>query len=233
MIDRSAVSPCQCVGDVGGVAGPPAFPESGFRQGGPHTVRQHHCRGLYQPPGGNTLGATVRLDVGPSPLVHSLQHHLVSDSGLRFSPVLPDREGVGQDRAGRLQGFPRGSVLALPCVVSQASPTPGPQAGGSPPQAGHSFPARVDLPAPSSGESSPDLLGIVSRSFCAAGLSVRAAELAAGGRRSSTSKVYNSRLRHFFRWCKLHSHRPADSSVGAVGEFLVYLFDSGLAVTTV
>ena len=58
MVDRSAVSPYQCVGDVGGVAGPPAFPASGFRQGGPHTVRR-----LYQPPGGNTLGATVRLDV--------------------------------------------------------------------------------------------------------------------------------------------------------------------------
>ena len=81
--------------------------------------------------------------------------------------------------------------------------------------------------------SAPDLLGAVSRSLRSAGLSRRAAMLVAHSRRASTRKVYGSRLHNFFRWCRQRSLHPPTTSVGEVGDFLLYLFDSGLKTATV
>ena len=90
-----------------------------------------------------------------------------------------------------------------------------------------------DMLHPALGGSAPDLLGAVSRSLRSAGLSRRAATFAAHSRRASTRKVYGSRLHHFFRWCRQRSPYSPTTSAGEVGDFLLYLFDSGLKMATV
>ena len=180
--------------------------------------------------------ATDLLCPGPRP--HGMAgrcagHPMGRPPGIRLSADHPHPTGVDQDRAGPLQGPPDRPVLAPTAVVPTTCQAPSAPAGCPSTATGPPAPGRVRSSSPSSGGSAPDLLGTVTRSLRAAGLSERAAAVAAQSRRPSTRRVYDSRLRHFFKWGRRRSVHPASASVAEVGDFLLYLFDSGLATATV
>ena len=66
-----------------------------------------------------------------------------------------------------------------------------------------------------------------------AGLSSRAAQFTAEALRESTRLSYDSRLEHFRKWCDQNGCDPITASLGKVADFLVYLFDKKLALSTI
>ena len=82
-------------------------------------------------------------------------------------------------------------------------------------------------------DTSPDVLAVVERSLRTAGLSANAASMAARGRRVSTLKAYNSRLRHFYRWCRQKTISPSTASIGEISDFLMELFSHHLSFATI
>ncbi|XP_033634203.1 uncharacterized protein LOC117295606 [Asterias rubens] len=154
-------------------------------------------------------------------------------TGLCIPTHLTRLSGSDQDRARGLPGPSHSPVLAPATVVPTTHQVTGPPSGDPTRASGSPVPAQFGDGPFGSGGSSPDVLGAVTRSLRSAGLSQRAATIAAQSRRASTRKVYNSRLRHFFKWCGRESLHPTNTSVGEVGDFLVYLLDSGLTTGTV
>ena len=63
-----------------------------------------------------------------------------------------------------------------------------------------------------------------------AGLSARATELSAEALRESTQASYDSKLECIFKWCNDIPCDPYSASLGQVADFLVFLFDKGLAL---
>ena len=66
-----------------------------------------------------------------------------------------------------------------------------------------------------------------------AGLSARAAEFTAEALRESTRASYDSKLELFFKWCNDFTCDPYSASLGQIADFLVFLFDKGLAISTI
>ena len=66
-----------------------------------------------------------------------------------------------------------------------------------------------------------------------AGLSSRAAQFTAEALGESTRLSYDSRLEHFRKWCDQNDCDPITASLGKVADFLVYLFDKKLALSTI
>ena len=192
------------------------------------------ARGLVCLPGEQPTPDLLRKETRPRRVADRRAGVSVGRSaGLCLSTFLPHPSSVGQDRAGELQSPPHSPVLAPPAVVSQANQSSGSPPGDPSTEGRYLIPTQLRHASSGSGGSAPDLLGAVSRSLRSAGLSRRAATLAAHSRRASTRKVYGSRLHHFFRWCRQRSLHPPTTSVGEVGDFLLYLFDSGLKTATV
>ena len=154
-------------------------------------------------------------------------------SGVCVPAVLPHSSGVGQDRAGPVQDLLDRPVLAEATVVSSAGQPFGSPSGDPSETAGSPVSAQFRDESPGSGGPTPDVLGIVRDSLCSAGLSRRAAMIAAESRRVSTRTIYNSRLHHFFKWCRRRSLDPPNTTIGEIGDFLLYLFDSGLMTATI
>ena len=65
------------------------------------------------------------------------------------------------------------------------------------------------------------------------GLSARAAEFSAETLRESTRVTYDSKLECFFKWCENIPCDPSFASLGQIADFLIYLFDKGLAISTI
>ena len=66
-----------------------------------------------------------------------------------------------------------------------------------------------------------------------AGLSARATEFSAEALRESTRASYNSKLKCFYKWCNDIPCDPSSASLGQIADFLIYLFDKGLAISTI
>ena len=65
-----------------------------------------------------------------------------------------------------------------------------------------------------------------------AGLSARATEFAAEAFRESSRSSFDSKLECFFKWCNNIPCVPYSDSLGQVADFLVFLFDKGLAISS-
>lgn len=74
---------------------------------------------------------------------------------------------------------------------------------------------------------------VVHERFKEKGISNRAADLAILAKRSSTSKMYDSRLAKFADWSGSRSVDPLEASLDEVCSFLIHLFDSGRQVSTI
>ena len=66
-----------------------------------------------------------------------------------------------------------------------------------------------------------------------AGFTARVTEFPAEALRESTQASYDSKLECFFKWCNDIPCDPSSASLGQVADFLVYLFDKGLAISTI
>ena len=65
------------------------------------------------------------------------------------------------------------------------------------------------------------------------GFSERASSLLAESRRDSTLRVYNSRVAAFSEWCEERGVSPREASCPVLADFLIHLFDKGLALPTI
>ena len=59
------------------------------------------------------------------------------------------------------------------------------------------------------------------------------AEFTAEALRESTRASYDSKLELFFKWCNDFTCDPYSASLGQVADFLIFLFDKGLAISTI
>ena len=87
--------------------------------------------------------------------------------------------------------------------------------------------------APQSESSSSYSLAALRSAGREAGLSVRAANLAALHLRPSSRSTYDSRFGLFVKWCSSRQIDPYHASLSAVADFLIYLFDENRALTTI
>ena len=180
-------------------------------------------------------GAPVRR---PHPLPRGLgggrsRNRLVVPPGLRFSPVCPSGDG---DREGQGSGVPDNvdrPLLALSTLVT-TSPVDvdgGPE-NSSPPSGSSDAPRTGDAPrAPR--VSPPCCVETVERGLREEGLSEEAASLAARGRRDSTFRLYDARLRVYREWCDGRQVSPLTAPLGVVADFLTAMFSEGKQVNTV
>ncbi|KAJ8042119.1 NACHT domain- and WD repeat-containing protein 1 [Holothuria leucospilota] len=88
-------------------------------------------------------------------------------------------------------------------------------------------------PAPETDRHKIDSLEIITKRLQEEGISERAASLAAGARRQSTSKTYDTRLEKFSSWADANACNPLEATVNEVCSFLVSLFDEGKQVSTI
>ena len=146
-------------------------------------------------------------------------------------PNLSDQKGASETRARTMQTAPYSSALASATLVPEAGDTVrrSPLAlarEGGPPQTGE------DL-LPAAGEPASDCMATVQRSYQQAGLSEQAAALATAARRASTFRVYNSRVRHWNKWCSTGGHDPYHAPVNVIADYLTYLYHKGFQTNTI
>ena len=151
---------------------------------------------------------------------------------LRLPSDLAPVQSVIQSGTGAVQDHPDSPILASTTLVSTTGVTPG-CPPSSPPDQGRPAVSARGSPLSSTREPALDCVDVVKSSLRAAGLSEEAASLAAASRRDSTVKVYNSRIRHWAKWCKRRGCDPCSAPLGEVAEFLTHLHGDGLCSNTI
>ena len=158
---------------------------------------------------------------------------VVQSAAVCLPAVLDASQGVGEDRAGRSGGSSRRPSLAAQTVVSLAPVPSGgsSQAAAASEGSGRSTP--VGSASSSRRESASLSLAALRQQGKEAGLSDRAAQFAAEAIRVSTRATYDSKLQCYFDWCERNDCDPPSASLGQIGEFLLHLFDKGLAPNSI
>ena len=123
------------------------------------------------------------------------------------------------------------SPLASAALVSSVGVIGGGSSSGASRESRSFDSGEVEVSA--AGEPPFDCLAVDQRALRKAGLSERAAQVAAASRRPSTIRMYNSRICHWHKWCGSRGQSPDSASVGAVADFLTGLHDQGLQTNTI
>ena len=166
--------------------------------------------------------------------------HLLSFrwTGLRLYALIPtvfrSSHSPGKDCSRRSRRGSGSSVLASTALFPKLTVSSGGLPQILPPQ-------RDLLTQPMSQQPHPRLESLNSSLTLAtfrekglqAGLSVRAAEFSAEALRESSRAPYDSKLECFFKWCEGVPCDPSSASLGRIADFLVHLFDKGLAPSTI
>ena len=176
---------------------------------------------LYTQPGSEGMGSRR--------FFHQLEKH----ASIRVSPDLASTKGTDKDRGGRVQNHPHRTILATPALVSENSSPLVQSADNSTGAIRPTASTTVPDPATRGRVPPPNILDAVKQSLRSAGLSADAASLAAQGRRLSTRRTYDSRLRHYHRWCEEHTYDPCTTPLAVVGDFFMYLFHKDLTISTI
>lgn len=159
-------------------------------------------------------------------------HSMGRDGGVRFPSYIPNSQGASENSQGRLSGVVNSPDVAPPVLVSNSvtdggrSPNIAATKPGSPQDAGIEGPLSRPIQPPL------DCLDIIKRRFQEEGFSEKSADLAARGRRESTLKVYSSRLRPFFEWCKQRKIVADRAPIADIADFLRHKFEGGLQAST-
>ncbi len=125
-------------------------------------------------------------------------------------------------------------ILAPPSMVHcETSETASGSSSNPPDSSWPTVPTTLTVSSPGTTRSPPSMLAIVKRAFHSAGLSEDAATLATKGHWLSTRQVYDSRIRHFTKWCDERRLDLLSASLADVTEFLLFLFRAKLAIGTV
>ena len=123
--------------------------------------------------------------------------------------------------------------MASETLIPEAVVSSGGTSQNSSSSGGSGFPTYVSSASSKTGESSSLTLADFREKGKQAGLSARAAEFSAEALRKSTRVTYDSKLECFFKWCENIPCDPSSASLGQIADFLIYLFDKGLAISTI
>ena len=158
---------------------------------------------------------------------------VVRPSPLRLPTFFDSSQSPGEDCSGRSRRSSGGSVLASETLVPEAIVSSGRTSQISSSAGGSGIPTYVSSASSKAGESSSLTLAAFREKGKQAGLSARAAEFSAEALRKSTSVTYDSKLECFFKWCENIPCDPSSASLGQIADFLIYLFDKGLAISSI
>ena len=148
-------------------------------------------------------------------------------------PTLFDpSHSLGEDRPGRSGRGSGGPLLASETMVPEVIASGG-TSQSSPSFEGPCLPTHVSSTTSETRKPTSHTLAAFREKGKQAGLSARAAELTAEALRESTRASYDSKLELFFKWCNDFTCDPYSASLGQVADFLVFLFDKGLAISTI
>ena len=158
---------------------------------------------------------------------------VVRPSPLRLSTFFDSSQSPGEDCSGTSRRSSGSSVLASETLVPEAIVSSGRISQISSSAGGSGIPTYVSSASSKAGESSSLTLAAFQEKGKQAGLSARAAEFSAEALRESTLVTYDSKLECFFKWCENIPCDPSSASLGQIADFLIYLFDMGLAICTI
>ena len=153
-------------------------------------------------------------------------------SSVRVSSFLSSPQDLGQDCSGRSGPSPGCPVLASETLVSSSPSSLGRSSKGVASSKGPSGTTPVSDSSSQSRKSSSFSMASLRQQGEEAGLSQRAAQFSAEALRQSTRDTYDSRLEGFREWCAKIPCDPTSASLGVVADFLISLFDKGLALAT-
>jgi len=170
-----------------------------------------------------------RGSVGDRRTVHQLER----SGSVRISSDISDPSGPFEDVGGSVYDSHDRPILAETAVVSTAASVTGGRASVVTGRSGSTANAPLQSEIPRHQGSAFDCVAAIQRRYRKAGLSGRAASFVAHGRRGATLKIYASRLRPYFKWCRDRDIAANHASVAQVSDFLCTIFDKGLQVTTI
>ena len=158
---------------------------------------------------------------------------MVGNGSLCIPSNFDHTQSATEDRGGGLRCDPDSSILASAVLVSDSPPlaSRAPSSVTAPPRSPENVHIQGEISEPQAPEA--DCLDLIKRRFQEEGFSEQTADLAARGRRSSTLRIYSSRIRPYVIWCKQRQISPTRAPVPKVGEFLKSRFDLGLQTSTV
>ena len=154
---------------------------------------------------------------------------VVRPSSVCLPTILYSSQSPGEDCSRRSRRGSGSSLLASEAVVPKVTVSSGGLSQNTSSSEGSSVSTYVAAASSQAGESSSLTLAAFREKGKQAGLSIRAAEAL----RESTRVTYDSKLECFFKWCEGIPCDPSSTSLGRIADFLIYLFDKGLAVSTI
>ena len=192
---------------------------------------------------GNTEHRSVRLGCGsptpdllfsdgePSSIRVGCPLHLVEERvGLRLSSSGTHPAGTVQDQDRPGESADDRPLLAFEGLVHQSSGSPDRRPPAPPGSPGPSSSSRGDFSPPRLEGTSSGVLATRRRRAKEAGLSERAANIAAKALRSSTRRCYDARINLFRQWCRDNQADPGSPSLANVADFFLFSFNKGYQV---
>ena len=158
---------------------------------------------------------------------------MVRSSTVRLPTLLDSSHSFGEGHSGRSGLGSGGPLLASETLVPEVVVASGGISQSSPAPEGPCLPTHVSSTSSETREFTSYTLAAFWEKGKQAGLSARATEFSAEALRESTRASYDSKLECFFKWCNDIPCDPYSASLGQVADFLVFLFDKGLAISTI
>ena len=158
---------------------------------------------------------------------------VVRPSTVRLPTLFDPPHSLGEDRPGGSGRGSGGPLLASETMVPEVVIASGGTSQSSSSVEGPCLPTHVSSSASETRKPPSHTLAAFREKGKQAGLSDRAAEFTAEALRESTRASYDSKLELFFKWCNDFTCDPYSASLGQVADFLIYLFDKGLAISTI
>ena len=158
---------------------------------------------------------------------------LVRSASLCVSSILDDSKSSGEGRSGRSRDCTDSALLAAETMVPQVVISSCGSSEGASVSVGSDCATPVTAASSKNRNSASLSLAALRHQSKQAGLSDRAAEFSAEAIRDSTRTTCDSKLGFFFEWCARIDCDPSSASLGQIADFLVYLFDKGLSVSTI
>ena len=162
-----------------------------------------------------------------------IQHPVDGHGGVCIPTYQPHQQGPQQNQGGGLFDFTNRPVVAQASLVHRCSRSPDRETNRLTSGSRPSLDAGLVSNVLRSKNPEADGLAIIRDRYEKAGFSRPVADMVARGRRSSTRRIYTSRLRPYLQWCEDKATDPSYTSVNQVAEFLLHMFDTGLQTSTV
>ena len=158
---------------------------------------------------------------------------VVGSSSVCLSSVFHPSQSTREGCCGESRDDVGGSILASEDMVPKVTVATCGASKSSSVTGGLGFSTHISSSSSKNRESASHTLAAFREKGKQAGLSSRASELSAESLRESTRSSYDSKLECYLEWCEKIPCDPNSASLGQVADFLVFLFDKGLAISTI